>query len=663
MALFDTKYPNNTRVVSGTPQLYNDDVVLLCDTSTGPVTINLLEIPANTWSTQWKLYIIDNSNNASVNNITIVAGGSQLINTQPNLVLNTNGSGALIQIVSNTNFIGNLTYIATGGGAGYDLIKDEGVALTQRSTIDFVGEFVSASDNGAETEVNINPIIKEITNANLVTAINNSTLIKGLEYKVTDAPYVQSVTVMAIADNRVESTGKALKFVADYQKVGDYSGVVGFNANLGRWTGALTPIAGDICIWNNFHYLNTTGVNTATTPNLDSVNWSLLIESETTGYILEPMSCVYEALSNTVRQLSDLRLNIVDYAAPKGIVSFLNFPFGDNGVSDNKLYGDNLGIESDFNNVDMTFKYNNVNDGTLKVRIDVTTGFNANVIINNNNVYSSGQLELTNSVLNSGCTIQVQSNEVMGNLSIENVQNTFTNSLVAENNAIQRGCILILGQLATIVGGSGVICSDNILNEDSKLYFQTIDCSSQQIRIRYNEISVRGGSLIASLTNNDFQNNKLLSEMSYNFGSINNLVIGENMYLDDTESNLKKVMDLSDPLIYDLATTTLNLDLAGAQDYFGEFLIIGTGETINKITNSPSTRSFTLTASSGSGILTFRTGYVGIGVAVADEIIVNTSITSKTSFTSYSSRSERLTLKRGATIPNFNFVQTIENWN
>ena len=115
MALFDTKYPNNSRIVTGTPQLYNDDVVLLCDTSVGAVIINLLEIPPSNWSTQWKLYIVDSGNNASVNNITINSGVGQTINIQPTLTLNTNGASAVVRIVSDTDFIASSTFTASSG--------------------------------------------------------------------------------------------------------------------------------------------------------------------------------------------------------------------------------------------------------------------------------------------------------------------------------------------------------------------------------------------------------------------------------------------------------------------------------------------------------------------------------------------------------------------
>ena len=115
MAMFDTKYPNTSRIVTGTPQLFNDDVILLCDTSAGPVTINLLEIPENFWNTNWKLYVVDNNANASVNNIVINAGVGQLINSLANITIDTDNGGAVVQIASNEAFLGNLFF--TSGGS------------------------------------------------------------------------------------------------------------------------------------------------------------------------------------------------------------------------------------------------------------------------------------------------------------------------------------------------------------------------------------------------------------------------------------------------------------------------------------------------------------------------------------------------------------------
>lgn len=112
---FSTKYPNNQRTVSGVVTIKRDDVVLECDTTLGPITINLLDIPADYWSTTWRLYVIDKApGNASVNNITIVAGAGQKINNSATLVISTNGGGAIVKILDNKNFLASLN----GGGGG-----------------------------------------------------------------------------------------------------------------------------------------------------------------------------------------------------------------------------------------------------------------------------------------------------------------------------------------------------------------------------------------------------------------------------------------------------------------------------------------------------------------------------------------------------------------
>ncbi len=103
--MYAQQYENPSRIVTGTPVLTNDDVVLYCDTSTGSVTINLLDIPNNYWMTTWKLYVVDYSNNASTNNITINAGNGQTINAQSSIKLSVNGGSCIVRITGNTTFI------------------------------------------------------------------------------------------------------------------------------------------------------------------------------------------------------------------------------------------------------------------------------------------------------------------------------------------------------------------------------------------------------------------------------------------------------------------------------------------------------------------------------------------------------------------------------
>ncbi len=105
MTINQTKYPNQERVVSGTYNVDPQDSVLLCNTSLAAVTINLATVTAGYWPTLYKLYIVDNSGNSAANNITIVAPSGYTINDAATLVLNVNGTSAIISISADTKYI------------------------------------------------------------------------------------------------------------------------------------------------------------------------------------------------------------------------------------------------------------------------------------------------------------------------------------------------------------------------------------------------------------------------------------------------------------------------------------------------------------------------------------------------------------------------------
>ena len=114
--LYPNKYNNTTRTVVGTVNTTADDMVLLCNTTSAAVIINLLEIPQNKWNAVWKLYVIDSTNNSATNNITINAPSGYTINNASSLVINTNGGGVIINIASNTKYFGQVSPLPSGGG-------------------------------------------------------------------------------------------------------------------------------------------------------------------------------------------------------------------------------------------------------------------------------------------------------------------------------------------------------------------------------------------------------------------------------------------------------------------------------------------------------------------------------------------------------------------
>lgn len=302
------KYPNTQRTVSGVVDVFPDDVVLNCNTSTGAVTINLAEIPYNAtsgqgfWSTQYKLYINDISNNAGTNNITVVAGAGQTLNNQPTLVLNTNGASCYIMIAGNTEY--SMFY-----------------APAQTVPASFIS----------------------VTGAQLSALISANNLLAGAFYNVTDAEFGStpiiptSIYIQALTTNTVSMTGQGYFYNADYQGVGDYSDVIGFTSQLGIWNQFLVTPIGSVVIWDNFQYVNITGVNIATNPKTDAVNWQLLPYSTTKGYIVDISFISYNAPTNRILSRTDNFGNFVERSVLTGRNALNFFKWGSVDVKQNNV--------------------------------------------------------------------------------------------------------------------------------------------------------------------------------------------------------------------------------------------------------------------------------------------------------------------------------------
>lgn len=154
MFLPEQKYPNTTRVISGLINLVTaSDVVLQCNTSTSAVSLTLLEIPSNQWSTQYKLYVIDNSNNALTNNITINAPVGYTVNGFSSIVINQNGGQVVIEVSSNTSYLAKYNY---GAAVNTLTIQDEGIDVTTSTdNINFTGDLVTVTGTGSQATVNV----------------------------------------------------------------------------------------------------------------------------------------------------------------------------------------------------------------------------------------------------------------------------------------------------------------------------------------------------------------------------------------------------------------------------------------------------------------------------------------------------------------------------
>jgi len=425
MSLFIQKYPNNIRTISGLINVpFQDDVVLECDTLLSPVVIDLQTIPANYWSTQYKLYVVDKTNNASVNNITINAPIGYKINGASSVIISQNGGSYLIRISSNTNYVGQYSGGGAGGCCG----------------------------------------ITSLTNAEMLALINTSLVIPSKFYNITDAIFTDGgVIVQGININSkttVQGSGYFLN--ADYQKIGNYSTVVGFNSALGLWSSTISPVTiGDCVVYNNYNYKNLTGV-WGTSPNTDLVNWQILPKLVTNGYILEIDFIKYNINSNLILFRADSRGNEVDlFTKALGQPNtLLDFQWGRANTQFNKVTGQS---ELFFTNSNANIKYNIINSSTLRDS-SITGGrqgeINKNTIINSSITLNSTFGSVISNILTSGSSINCLGLNAVGlNCTINNnvistnsqLQIDYCNSGNISFNEIVRGGIL---RVDSITGGS-----------------------------------------------------------------------------------------------------------------------------------------------------------------------------------------------------------------
>ncbi|MEI7960708.1 MAG: hypothetical protein WCI04_00070 [archaeon] len=566
--LFTQKYPNNIRTVSGLINIVKqDDVVLLCDTSLGAVVIELLSIPENYWSTQYKLYIIDKSNNASAHSITVVAPLGFKINASSTAVISTNGGSLYLSVCSNTDYIGVAG--GSGGGVGtYNTVQDEGISLPSRTTMNFVGKGVTATDDGTKTVVTVNGGIIALTNASMIALVVAGTVIEGQLYQITDPLNADGgVIVQGIANNGITTTaGSGIFLNADYQGTGDYSGVSGYTGFLGIWSVNVLPVVvGKVVIWYNRHYKNLTGV-WGTDPTLDTTNWQLLPKTITNGYKRVFDFVRYDLYSNKVVYRADANGNEVDFfEGAKGTSALRDFQWGRSVVMFNKVLGGGLMVAT---NSSCSYFWNVVTSGG-EIKDTTPTPPPAPVphfgLISNNSVTSSGQILMIscygtvqgNNVASGGtinlkCNIDFNSgiynNNCFSNSKFE-FNGTVINTTIASCTTTQGGLFGFTNPLTNTIIGTTEVSNNSILNA-------TISTFNME------QCEVNDEGLINLTSGSVFLRKK------YRTGY----------------SNWEQVLDLTNPSIFSANTLTIPTAYA----YVGIFTTSGSGLTINKILNMPS---------------------------------------------------------------------------
>ena len=479
MILDSQKYRNTSRTITGlSNNVFTSDVLIFCDTSTGAVALNLLEIPTDFWNTTYKLYVVDANNNAQTNNITINAPVGFQVNNASSLVISTNGGIALIRIVNNTDYLAELNYNASALA-----VLNEGVLLTPNATsMDFIGSYVNATNVGSAVSVFIQPSIISLTYAQLQTAITNSTLIAGQMYSITNAIFIQTtsetapVYLIATSTNTISAQGQGRFLNADYQGIGNYSSVTGFVSNLGIWNFTLLVVVGSVVIWNNLQYVSLTGVNSQ--PDINPLDWQLLSKTLTTGYILEVCTILYDVNTNSIYKRIDLNNNSVEnnistYVSV-GLEAFQVFQWGAILSRDN--FVGNESALNNYNNRGAVYENTIINGSIVTITTDTSTGgtFQKNIVknctlgtlnignINYNNFYDSilnlgdneGKIDYNcvtnNSIIQNNANPDPQL-EIIGNVISEG--SSLTNGVGArsnrfKNNNINNKSVVLLDDFA-----------------------------------------------------------------------------------------------------------------------------------------------------------------------------------------------------------------------
>jgi hypothetical protein len=653
-SLNSTQYPNNTRTVSGTVTLYPDDVTILCDTSAGAVNITLLQIPANAWITTWKMYIVDVSGNANTNNIVINAGSGQTINNGSSITISANNGAALIQIVANTAYIATISSAAAS--TGYNLIKDEGVALTQRNIINFIGDGVVAYDFGGETVVSIDGVaIVPITNAALLTLISGASVVKGRFYLVVDAVDTSltvittngtGVVVQGINTSAVTDYGAGVFFNANYNGATTFGSLAGYTGFAGIWTTTGTPNAaftgiGNVVISGNKHYQN----NSGTWGTIPSADWTELSKSAANGYILTVDYVRYDVNNNAITYRADVLGNEVE-----GATNITNFQWGRSVVTNNKVLS---GSSMTCTNSNCTFTGNYVFAGTLT---DATPETDAGQYVKNS-VRSGASIQAT--TVNNG---QISINNLFGSETSISVGSVGVNCRINENT-LSDGATISIG---TISNGNAYITRNTIISS-SAMTFTTVDSSS----IHNNLVSHASNIIIPNVLSSTIQYCSFTEKGTFNAVSgvqkIDNGTVEYFSLVDATFNfNLINACSISkceaEHISITIGTTSVGyanrrygigysnwpadlnvtanisgttLTIPSGYEYVGEFTLTNcTGKTISNIAGALQTNHpFIFIGTTTGGSQTFTIATVAIGAAAANDIVGNAYTTGSALYT------------------------------
>jgi hypothetical protein len=594
-----TKYKNNSRVISGLVNVvYDSDLILLCDTSLGAVNLTLPEIPENRFSTQYKLYVVDNSNNAVINNITITAPTGFTIQSSTTAKINANGGICIVTISSNKSYNAEFNY----NESGYPIIvKNEGVSITPNASsinfvgatveatavgndvtvtvtssgnpiavknegteitptalsLNFVGNLVNATSVAGAVQIDINSSFYSVNYSLLQTLISTNALIPNQQYLISDAIFINTIeplnpiiktapiVVQAITTNEISLSGSGIFLNADYQNVGNYSGVTGFVAQKGLYdVSTAFYVVGDVIVWNNLHwkYIGTPpvlldgGISTfddieIPNPSENSSIWELLPQSSTNGYITEIDIIKYNVATNRITYREDVRNNRIENNLLNYVETdeqFYFFQWGSDKCTENTV----------LNNSSMRI-WNNLGSTKANIIKDYSFAFFSIQGLESsrqdeNNISGASVLSIYNQHIFERNTLE------NSNLSVAN----FTSGTVAKNSFFNRGLGVIENRNGGDFIGNKIIENEGLID---KFIINNYASFQDNQFINYTEINVQEnqgfinnnifGQLstfrVTTINNANIKYNRLYNSI-FDFNTVNGNVLNNSLYGDNS---------------------------------------------------------------------------------------------------------------------------------
>ena len=194
------------------------------------------------------------------------------------------------------------------------------------SSIEVDNNFLYLRDLATNAIGGGSPTFSRNTYSNWLTSMNNGTLPIGQFVEITDRADVGALLYCSATNSfALEGTGGFVN--ADYQGVGDYSNIIGFNSWQNMWnsTSELSYSNGDVVIWNNNHYIVTDHTLTnGDTPNNNSSAYFFLTDKND-GYIIEWDIIIYDFINDNLKWRIDKRGNKISLYNS-------NFQWGDDRV-------------------------------------------------------------------------------------------------------------------------------------------------------------------------------------------------------------------------------------------------------------------------------------------------------------------------------------------